>query len=54
MAGSWVHGPPLNKGRSFFDLQFGFNEAEGVLLDLIYTVSLGSDDWGSPVGGAVR
>jgi hypothetical protein len=28
----------------FVDLRFGFNKAEGVSLDLIYTVGSGSDD----------
>jgi hypothetical protein len=53
-----VHGSTyslLKEGRWFFDLRFGFNEAEGVLIDLIYIVGLGSDGQGSPaVGGAAR
>jgi hypothetical protein len=53
-AGSWVHEPPLNNDHWFFDLRFRFNEAEGVSLDLIYTVGSGSDDRGSPVGGATQ
>jgi hypothetical protein len=44
----------LKGGRRFFNLRFGFNEAKRVSLDLIYIVVSGSDDRGSPVGGAVR
>jgi hypothetical protein len=44
----------LKEGHWFFDPRFKFKEAEGVSLDLIYTVGLGLDDRGSVVGGAAR